>query len=312
MAHYTLLDQNSLETILDNYPLGPFRDIAPLAGGQANSSIIFSTDNGSYVISVCDEKSFTELDLLTRTLEYLERHDIATTRLIRAKDGRRFIEHHSKPVYIKAFIEGTVPDSLTPEMAHQIGAALARLHEVPPQHYLPSSFSYGLESFSQINAEKGSFPQWLSQKTHYLRKGINPDLPRGLIHGDLFCDNTVFKDGKLAALLDFEEVCNYFLIFDLGMCAAGCCCPSGTVSVELVSALSRGYQSIRLLSELEKDLFKLHIEYGAIATAFWRYRQYNIRFPHIGKSLAHEEMSKLADRIAALSHKDFMEAVFPH
>jgi Ser/Thr protein kinase RdoA (MazF antagonist) len=84
------------------------------------------------------------------------------------------------------------------------------------------------------------------------------------------------------------------------------------MSVELVGALSRGYQSVRPLSDLERDLFKLHIEYGAIATAFWRYRQYNIRLPQIGKSLAHEEMSALADRVAALSHKDFMEAVFSH
>jgi homoserine kinase type II len=312
MAHYTLLDQYSLETILDNYPLGSPQDVSPLDGGQANSSTIFSTDDGKYVISVCDEKSFAELDLLTLSLEHLEKHNIATTRLIRTKDDRRFIEYDSKPVYIKEFIEGTVPGSLTSEMAQQIGVALAHLHAVPTQQYLPSSFSYGIESFSQIAAENGAFPRWLNDKTQYLIRCIDPELPRGLIHGDLFCDNTVFQGEKLTALLDFEEVCNYFLIFDLGMCAAGCCCPLGKLSVELAAALSRGYQSVRPLSDLEKDLLKLHIEYGAIATAFWRYRQYNVRFPNIGKNHSYEEMSDRADQISALSHEDFMSKVFSH
>lgn len=310
MAHYTLLDQYSLEMILDNYPLGTPQDVSPLDGGQANSSTIFSTDDGKYVISVCDEKSFSELDLLTLTLEHLEKHNIATTRLIRTKDDNRFIEFDNKPVYIKEFIEGTVPGSLTSGMARQIGVALAHLHAVPTQHYLPSSFSYGIELFSQIAAENGAFPRWLNDKTQYLTRCIDPDLPRGLIHGDLFCDNTVFQGEKLAALLDFEEVCNYFLIFDLGMCAAGCCCPSGKLSVELAAALSRGYQSVRPLSDLEKELFKFHIEYGAIATAFWRYRQYNIRFPNIGKNHSYEEMSDLSDQIGALSHEEFMREVF--
>ena len=310
MAHYTLLDQYSLEMILDNYPLGIPQDVSPLDGGQANSSTIFSTDDGKYVISVCDEKSFAELDLLTLTLEHLENHNIATTRLIRTKDDKRFIEYDNKPVYIKEFIEGTVPGSLTSGMARQIGVALAHLHAVPPQHYLPSSFSYGIESFRQIITAKGAFPRWLNDKTDYLIKCIDPDLPKGLIHGDLFCDNTVFQGEKLAALLDFEEVCNYYLIFDIGMCAAGCCCPSGKFSMELTAALSSGYQSVRPLSDLEKKLLKLHIEYGAIATAFWRYRQYNIRFPNIGKNHSHEEMRDLADQIGALSHEEFMREVF--
>jgi len=312
MAHYTLLDKNTLETILEDYPIGTPRDVTPLDGGQANSSTIFSTDSGSYVISVCDEKSFDELNLLTLALEHLAKHGIPTTRLIRTKDDSTFVEHAGKPVYVKEFIEGTVPETLTPEMVYQIGVALAQLHAVPPQHYLPSSFSYGIESFSEVINNEGVFPRWLGERTQRLAKCINPDLPKGLIHGDLFFDNTVFQAEELAALLDFEEVCNYFLIFDLGMCAAGCCCQSGELSLSLTASLSSGYQSVRPLSELEKELFKLHIEYGAVATAFWRYRQYNVNFPDIGKNNAHEEMCDLADQIRSLSHEDFMRKVFSY
>ena len=80
--------------------------------------------------------------------------------------------------------------------------------------------------------------------------------------------------------------------------------------MELTIALSSGYQSVRPLSDLEKKLLKLQIEYGAIATAFWRYRQYNIRFPNIGKNHSYEEMRFLADQIGALSDEEFMGKVF--
>ena len=310
MAHYTLLDQSSLEALLRAYPLGPPRDVTPLDGGKANSSSLFTTDSGTYVVSVCDEKRPEELELLTRTLEHLAQHGIATTRLVRAADGRSFIEHGGKPLYIKEFIEGTVPDLLSPAMVSQLGAALARLHTVPPQPYLPEVFSYGIESFTEITRETGPFTRWLKDKSQRLRQCLRAELPKGLIHGDLFPDNSVFRGEKLAAILDFEEVCHYYLIFDLGMCAAGCCCPSGTLSLPLTAALVDGYQSIRPLADLEKELFKHHLEYGAVATSFWRYRQFNLRFPDLGKQSLFREMSELADQVAGISNKAFIREVF--
>jgi len=310
MAQYTLLNRDALVTILRHYTLGELDQFTPLDGGQANSSTIISTDTGKYVISVCDEKSFTELDLLTRTLEHLADYHITTTRLVKTNTNQSSIEYEGKPVYIKEYIEGSVPNQLQPGMTHQIGLALAKLHEVPPLIDLPTHFPYGIEFFAELRSESGEFPRWLDEKTTCLQHYITPDLPRGLIHGDLFYDNTVFLNSKLAALLDFEEVCHYYLIFDLGMCCAGCCCPEGTLSVPLTTALVEGYQSVRQLSPLEREVFKYHIEYGAIATAFWRYRQYNIIIPDIGKNETYREMSDLADSIAGIADDEFSKTIF--
>ena len=76
------------------------------------------------------------------------------------------------------------------------------------------------------------------------------------------------------------------------------------------SALCEGYQKIRQLSVTEKSLLKRFIEYGATATAFWRYRQYNIRLPGIGKEKAYEEMMKLAIHIDSIPDSFFIKQVF--
>ena len=310
MAQYTTLSRHTLNTILNCYELGSISQVTPLSGGQANSSSIVATDSGTYVVSICDEKTVDEIGLLTTALHHLKQHNIATTRLIETKDGKKFITHQHKPVFIKEFIEGTVPDKLSESMASQLGASLAKLHTIPVLTSLPQRFSYGVESFPEIYNREDSFAGWLAQKAETIQGSLSESLPKGLIHGDLFADNTVFQEERLAAILDFEEVCHYFLIFDLGMCAAGCCCPEGTLSFELTSALCKGYQSIRQLSEAEKAVFQKHIEYAAVATAFWRFRQYNIRLPGTGMEHAYEEMKDLADAIAFIPDDVFLQQIF--
>ena len=310
MATYTTLDPKSVDTLLAHYDIGKVDSHVPLDGGAANSSILLTASTGRYVLSVCDEKSTDEITTLTATLELLSDHDFPTTRLVKTSDGKPFTNYQGKPVYLKHFIDGEVKEPLDTEMLYQVGTALASLHAVPPADFLPQTFSYGIECFPEVFGRHGVFPAWLKEKTANLQTCCHGDLPTGLIHGDLFYDNILFNGHVLAALLDFEEVCNSFLIFDLGMCAAGCCCPNGTFSLESTAALIRGYQSKRKLTGLERKHLQCHVEYGAIATAFWRYRQFNIVIPTAERKESYLEMKNLADKVHAISTKEFNRAVF--
>ncbi|WP_163336180.1 homoserine kinase [Desulfopila sp. IMCC35008] len=310
MANYTTLDQDTIDRLLAHYNIGDVEKHSSLAGGSANSSIVLTTSSGHYVLSVCDEKDIDEISTLTATLDLLSRHSFPTTKLVRTTDGRPFIEYQGKPVYIKHFIDGEVKEPLRTKMIFQVGSALARLHSIPPTDFLPVSFSYGIECFPEVYGRNDEYSKWLQQRTDDLQDCCRKELPSGLIHGDLFYDNILFRGETLTALLDFEEVCNYFFVFDLGMCAAGCCCPAGKFSLQSVSGLIDGYQSIRPLTDMEKELFQCHIEYGAVATSFWRYRQFNIVMPTPEKAEAHLQMKDLAQMVQAIPKNEFYQAVF--
>lgn len=310
MANYTTLDRPTVDRLLAHYNIGDVETHTPLDGGSANSSIVLTTGKGRYVLSVCDEKNVAEISTLTATLDLLNRHNFPTTKPVKTRAGEPFIEYEGKPVYIKHFIDGEVKEPLRTEMIFQVGAALAGLHTIPPADFLPTSFSYGIESFPEILGRGDDYSKWLQLKTDELQGCCRKELPSGLIHGDLFFDNILFRDDTLVALLDFEEVCNYFFIFDLGMCAAGCCCPSGEFSLDSAAALIAGYQSQRQLTGLEKELFQCHIQYGAIATSFWRYRQFNIVLPTPRKKEAHLEMKELAETVHAIPKEEFYQSVF--
>ena len=140
---------------------------------------------------------------------------------------------------------------------------------------------------------------------------ISPELPRGLIHGDIFYDNVLFTpDKKLAAIIDFEEACHYYKVFDIGMCIVGTCSRKGKLSLAKTKSLVDGYQSKRQLETLEKETLKVFAEYGAVATSFWRFRQHNITKPNEDKANRYLEMKWLADHIHVISKQEFKERLF--
>ncbi len=312
MAIFTKINNTTVERLISQYSLGLLYDMELLTGGQANSSIKIETESGFYILSICDEKSQSEIKLLTTLLDYLEAHDFPTTRVVKTDAGSSLIAYEEKPVYIKKYIEGKVFDHLDQGKVYQLGEKLAQLHEIPPHRELADQHAYGIECFHEVFQAplKGDFGLWLKEKTQYLKQTLKLDLPKGFIHGDLFYDNTLYQDETLVAILDFEEACHYYRIFDLGMCAIGACVRDGFFSLELLKALIAGYETVKRLEQAEKEQLQVNAEYAAIATAFWRFRQYHVRNPEKEKADAHLEMKLLAGQVHEIPNDFFLTAVF--
>ena len=49
------------------------------------------------------------------------------------------------------------------------------------------------------------------------------NLPKGIIHGDLFIDNIFFKKKKFHGYIDFYFACNDFLMYEIAICINALC-----------------------------------------------------------------------------------------
>ncbi|WDP85182.1 MAG: phosphotransferase [Desulfobacter sp.] len=132
-------------------------------------------------------------------------------------------------------------------------------------------------------------------------------MAKGFIHGDIFWDNLLFDRERLTAILDFEEACQYYFLFDLGMTAVGCCADSQGFDMDKVAWMLKGYQTTLPLGRKEKNQYKIFMIYAAVSAAFWRFRQYNIRYPDQEKKNNYKELAELADQIRTMDQKQFMQ-----
>ena len=312
MATYSDISLEEIEVLLGDYDLGDVLAAAPLKGGQANSSFQLRTSRGRFVLSICDEKSMAEVRGLASVLDQLARHQFPTTRVVAARSGARTTTFRGKPVLIKAFIGGSVPEILTTGMVAQIGRQIARLHAIPAPEGVPTHFAYGTDRFDEVIASSAdpAYRRWLADKKAYLEQAERSDLPRALIHGDLFHDNTLFEGERLTAILDFEEACRFLRVFDLGMCAVGVCAENGLIVMDKVRALVAGYAAHGVLTDSERERLQAFIVYGATATSFWRFRQYNLILPGHPEAARYREMNHIANQVQAISSDTFQRAVF--
>ncbi|HKQ71326.1 MAG TPA: phosphotransferase, partial [Polyangiaceae bacterium] len=78
----------------------------------------------------------------------------------------------------------------------------------------------------------------------------NPDLPHGIIHGDLFRDNVLWEGGTPSALLDFESACDGSWTYDI-MVTMLAWCYGDDLDEALGRALFAGYAKVRRPSDVE-------------------------------------------------------------
>ena len=70
----------------------------------------------------------------------------------------------------------------------------------------------------------------------------------------------MFDKGKFKAIIDFEEACVYYRIFDLGMAIVGLCAQGNEIKIGKTKALLGGYQDQTRLKRQERKYLQLFIE----------------------------------------------------
>ena len=194
------------------------------------------------------------------------------------------------------FLQGEQPQS-SPKILAQLGEALAKLHHIPPIEGLPR-FAMGISQmipfFKEVQGTQFAthpFVESLKSQLESMDSQLNAPLPMGLLHGDLFLDNTLFNGDEMVAILDFEEGCYDTLLIDVGMTLIGCCyTPEHQLDVKAAKRFLDAYNVSRPLTENEWNHLDGFVHYAALSIAFWRFRQFNIRRPNPDRANTYQEM----------------------
>jgi len=257
--------------------------IEKLDGGWANSNYkLVLKNNTKLVLKIWNEQDEDQVNYLLKITSYLAKSGVPTPSPIVFDNGSYLIMRDGLPWTILPFVEGSWLKS-DYESLFSLAKIQAEMHLITPPINLKSNFSMGISLFEKLFNIANENNEWtdfllLLKSSRSLYHNIE-NLPRGIIHGDLFPDNVIGRDNSAISILDFEEVCNDILAFDLMMTFVGFGWEGGEPVEERWKAILDGYQSVRKLSEDEisalPDLHRL----ATLSIAAWRYWQFKINMP---------------------------------
>ncbi|NND78994.1 MAG: homoserine kinase [Maribacter sp.] len=312
MAVYTKLSISELTGILQEYGLANISEINAMEGGHSNTNYSIKVNDEKYVLTLLEEMDLKQAEQFSQLLEWLNNHSFYTSKICLTTDGKTITHYKGKAIILKKWLLGAVVEDLSTNMLEAIGCRLAQLHTIPVPNSISNTHPYDFDEFPAL-FEIGldlKYEGWLKRQYTKLKSTIPTQLPKGLIHGDLFIDNVLFLNGQLSAFIDFEDARYYYLIFDIGMSIVGLCREGKDLNLNKMKSLIQGYESIRGLTELEKNNLLLFIEYAATSTSKWRFWKYNIDSPSPSMKNKHKEMVEIAINASNLSKEEFQISVF--
>lgn len=304
MAYYTVLSDKDLHIILKPYGVSKTLSYKVLSGGSENTNYLVQTKDKSFVLTICEQKSMQEAKELATLLEYLSLNKFSTSKLIKTIAGALITDWHNKPIILKAYIQGNIVKDLPNSLLKYLGKELAQLHQLKVPDYLPRNVAYGLERFDEVKiyAPESSFYTWLKTTQGYIESHIHLDLPKALIHSDIFYNNIIIDaGGQQATIMDFEEACYYYRVFDIGMMIVGTCRDDNRINLTKVAYLLDGYQQNIKLLDIERKALKPFTVYAATATGFWRHQNFNYVNVIPEKKDHYLEMKLLANSVMNMS-----------
>lgn len=285
MPQYTSPSEEELSEIFKHYEIGRPLKIEDIQGGYGNSNFKLTTTDGIFLLKICDEKNVDQLLMQIELLKHLQQHAYPTVYPILQKNDEALLIFNNYHVMIYPFLNGGTPLP-SQQVLTQIGDALAKLHSIPPLPDLPcfpmgiSDINPFLDDVKNTRFSGHPFLIWLKSELEWIEPEIEKPLPTGLLHGDLFLDNTLFVENKLKAIIDFEEVCYDKMMIDIGMTIIGCCYTAeNQLDPVSVNGFLESYNAIRIMTDEEWDSLDCYVHYAALSIAFWRFRQFNIRYP---------------------------------
>ena len=300
MAYTEVSLEDALE-VIDCTDLSDIISIQKLPGGWANSNYILKLKDGKKVVlKIWNEQSMEEVEYLLDTTYYLSNNGVPTPKPIRFNNGKLLFMKNNLAWSLLPFIEGNWLKSNHSSL-YSLGQVQANLHTIKSPPGLKKDFSMGYKLFQKLFSIAEEKDEWtdflcLLKKESTKLKDNFENLPRGIIHGDLFPDNVIGLNGKVKSLLDFEETCNGILAFDLMMTFVGFGWENNLPVTSHWHSLLEGYQSVRKLTEQEisalPDLHRL----ATLSIAAWRYWQFVINLPNTEHTNRYLEMIVRLDK----------------
>jgi homoserine kinase type II len=262
MAVYTKVSEAQAEAYLEGYDLGAFESLTGIRQGTENSNYLLATTRGRFILTLYEKRVREEdLPFFLGLMEHCARHGVPCPLPVRMKSGELLGRLEGRPATLVSFLDGEMTLRITPDECAGLGRALATLHLAAQDFEPRRQNALALPAWEKLLGDckpradevRAGLAVTLGQELDFLRGHWPKDLPRGIIHADLFPDNVFFRGSEVCGLIDFYFACEEMLAYDIAICFNAWCFERHvSFNVTKARAMINGYESVRKLDAAEK------------------------------------------------------------
>jgi homoserine kinase type II len=289
MAVFTRLTSADVAALLTRYRIGELVSLEGIGSGIENTNYFATTTAGSFVLTVFERLSFTQLPFYLELMRHAATRGLPVPMPQAHVGGALVSEIKGKPCAFVTRVPGHAVELPGARQCERVGEFLARLH------LECADFTLFQPNLRGIGWWKSTLPllephvpddefQELAEEVIYqdsfFRSPAFEKLPSGPIHGDLFRDNVLWQDGEtIGGVIDFYFAGCSLLLFDLAVTVNDWCVDLATGAFDRVraKALLGAYHALRPLTEAEHAAW--HTVLRAAALRFWMSRLHDLHLP---------------------------------
>lgn len=277
MAIRTLPTDRELADFAGAYSLGSLENARGLEAGTVNTSYLLELagpPRRRWFLRIYEEQDAIGAAREAVVLAHLAGRGVPTPAPIPSRDGQFMRTVAGKPAALFPWVDGEMlcQRAVTVPAAEAVGVALAQIHvaghapEAPldagrfdPVHLVKRCDRVATSTDPDARALTASLRDAVAE----IATSRRHDVPRGLIHGDLFRDNVLWEAAdpssqttgcsRIAALLDFESAHDGPFAYDLAVTILSWSYGS-SFNTDVSRAIVRGYRGVREIEPVEREV----------------------------------------------------------
>lgn len=272
---------------LDRYDHGVLESYEGITSGIENTNYFVTTSEAQYVLTLFEQHTDDELPFFLDLTAFLSEHGIPCAHPVANRAGQYLEQLKQKPAALVQRLRGASIEQPAESHCLQVGKVLASMHvhgqSFPQTRKNDRGPHWWRETADKLSGKlNDDQQQLLDDEIRYQLSHQHDELPRGIIHADLFRDNVLFDGDHLSGLIDFYYACTDVLMYDLAVTINDwCSTASGELDSAREQAMLTGYSESRTISGAEQTAYPVMLR--AAALRFWLSRLHDLHFPRPGE-----------------------------
>lgn len=302
MAVFSKISRAELEEFIKKFNLGTLESFEGIRAGIENTNYFVNTSAGQYVLTIFEKLTYDQASFYLRFMLHLANKKTVCPKPILSESSNIIHSLYNKPAALVTRLGGFAIEFPNDNHCFQLGKAVAQTHDNAWDFQEKKNNCRGFDWWQTATKDIFDFltssqqkliKLELSQQEKFRYSEKYKNLPKAMIHADLFKDNVLFTSDKknkvtdsstekLSGLIDFYFAGYDCLVYDLAIALNDWAISTkddtfGSFRELEFTKLIAGYESVRLLSADEKECLPMMLRGAALR--FWISRLFDWHKP---------------------------------